>query len=206
MDVLHINRLFVLIIVAVVFTTTASAKYSGVNGGVVAIDLPENTVEAKYGNEPQLIVNNTAFVAIPLETEPSDREVVLITQEDGSTQEVHFIITEKEYQEQRITLANQDYVTPPQETLDRIARDSKDMKEAYARRSPQLAALVEIDVPVEGITTGVFGTKRFFNDQPRNPHSGVDYAADTGTPIITPCSWRSCVSKRYVLQRKHSGG
>jgi murein DD-endopeptidase MepM/ murein hydrolase activator NlpD len=39
--------------------------------------------------------------------------------------------------------------------------------------------------PVPGDPTSVFGTRRFFNEQPRDPHPGLDLRASTGTPVIS---------------------
>lgn len=75
------------------------------------------------------------------------------------------------------------YVDPPKAEQERIARDNAKLARVYAQRSPASPPSGGWLRPVPGEPTGVFGSRRVFNGQKRNPHSGLDLRAATGTPV-----------------------
>jgi murein DD-endopeptidase MepM/ murein hydrolase activator NlpD len=85
------------------------------------------------------------------------------------------------------TIKNTRQVEPSQEDLRRIAGEREITRTALASWSEQTPQL-DFAEPVEGPISSVFGLRRFFNEQPRKPHSGLDIAAAQGTPIRAPAA------------------
>jgi murein DD-endopeptidase MepM/ murein hydrolase activator NlpD len=79
-----------------------------------------------------------------------------------------------------------DKVTPPSSLLDRIRRENAWVDEARRRDIPQTYFLSGFAWPVTGRISGVYGSQRILNGEPRQPHYGVDIAAPVGTPVRAP--------------------
>jgi murein DD-endopeptidase MepM/ murein hydrolase activator NlpD len=99
-------------------------------------------------------------------------------------------IAQREYNIQRVEGVPQQTVTPPQEQLDRIARERALVGAAKARRIERpdllLDTLAGFVWPAQGPISGVYGSQRVYNGSPRSPHYGVDVAVPTGTPVTAP--------------------
>ena len=73
-------------------------------------------------------------------------------------------------------------VTPPESVMQRIAAESRVIREARKNLTSEHFPYRFI-APVEGRISGVFGSQRIFNGQKRSPHSGHDIASPNGTPV-----------------------
>ncbi len=103
---------------------------------------------------------------------------------DGKTETKLLKIAPREWQIQRIDGLPEKQVTPDPKTLERIKRENQLIIEARRKSLAQSLFLSGFIKPVEGVTSGVFGSQRILNGQPRAAHSGIDIAATMGTPVL----------------------
>lgn len=170
-----------------------------VPGGVAVIAVDGGHAgDLRFKGNPVMVIeedgNHYAVVGIALASEPG-RYSLQYRNEDKYT----FTVKPRQYAEQRLTIEDKRKVNPYQEDLARIRRESHEMNAAFTRFDTGLAVATEFDLPVEGPVSSPFGLKRFLNDQPRSPHSGLDIAADEGTPIRAPAPGKVALTGDYFF-------
>ena len=99
-------------------------------------------------------------------------------------------IKSRQYRISRVEGVPQRTVTPPEEQLARIRSERQRVRSAKAKRVQRQDFLEAVKAglawPVTGRISGVYGSQRFYNGKPGNPHYGVDVARPTGTPVLSP--------------------
>ena len=95
---------------------------------------------------------------------------------------------QRDYNIQRIDGLKSTMVTPPATVLARIKSDGDAVRAARQRQAPLGDFWRGFDWPALGRISGVYGSQRILNGQPRQPHYGIDIAAPTGTPVYAPAS------------------
>lgn len=125
-----------------------------------------------------------AVVGVPLTLAPGEHRLQVV--EGLRAREITFTVTPKEYAVQHITLRNQRMVEPPAEDLARIEQDHFVIRGVFERWTDVTVPPLRFDLPAKGRISGNFGLQRYFNNQPRQPHSGIDIAAPVGTPVVAP--------------------
>lgn len=157
---------------------------ASVPGGIYVLTLPEGVAWVTYQDHPVLVRDGRAFAGIAIDARPGDHELVLT----GETLQRHrFTVSDKQYPAQHITLDNPKMVNPDPDDLRRINAEAAAMNAVYASFS-EGPAPGRFSRPLKGRITSAFGFRRVFNGEPRNPHSGLDIAAASGTPVPSPAA------------------
>lgn len=160
--------------------------HAPVPGGVavIALGAHEQHPVVEYQNRRVLTIEGdegwVAVVGIPLSAKPGAHAVRV------GDATLSFIVEDKAYATQRLTIANERMVNPLPEDIARINAERPRLQRARMTFSPRPPASFQLAAPAEGRRSSAFGLRRILNDQPRNPHSGIDIAAPAGSPIHAP--------------------
>jgi murein DD-endopeptidase MepM/ murein hydrolase activator NlpD len=170
-------------------------RVAAVPGGVITFRLPgaaDRLPIAKFGDRQVMVVRKggawLAVLGIGLSTEPGDYQVE-VRNSGGGEQQLPFKVLAKQYAVQELKVApNQVNLSPEDEA--RVARETEKMRGAREAFTAPAPSTLRLEQPVPGRRSSSFGLRRVFNGESRSPHSGMDIAAPTGTPVKAPLAGR----------------
>lgn len=205
-------RSFLLLISLLVSVSAYSVTLptpSATPGGIVLMPLQgidtDRLPNAWYRSNRVMVVPSTdtpyaeqakwlAVIGIPLSAKHTEEQLLVA---NGISFPFH--IQEKEYQAQYLTIKNKKHVNPDPEQVERWKREKAEMTAAFKLWTTPDTPVTEFILPAKGPFSSPFGLKRFFNKQPRNPHSGLDIAAPMGDPIWAPAQSRVAAVGEYFF-------
>ena len=160
-------------------------------GGVVIIPINSKDRPKAFFYDKRVLVigesqNWKAIIGIPLKIELGEHKLKVVS--NGVEANYLFEVVGKAYEAQYLTIKNKRQVNPNKEDMLRITRERKLISKAKINWREIDNVPLRFIKPAKGPFSSSFGLRRFFNNQPRNPHSGLDIAAETGTPIVAPAA------------------
>lgn len=178
--------------------------HSPVPGGVAIVtlgtlDTPPPT--AYYKGKRVITVKPgdhwVAVVGLALSETPGNKQIEVRRGQAKTT--LSFEVKPKKYPTQYLTIKNKRKVNPNPDDLKRIGAEKKRSIAARNRFTEVELNTLKLQPPAHGRRSSAFGLKRFFNKQPRNPHSGLDIAAPAGTPILSPADGEVVETGHYFF-------
>ncbi|MEO5345045.1 MAG: M23 family metallopeptidase [Magnetococcus sp. YQC-9] len=128
-----------------------------------------------------------ALIALDMENQPASVPLkVVVTPPNGAPETLTRTLTipKRKYKEEHLDLPKKK-VDLDQPDMTRAERETAAISATYRLREGRVGFEKGFKMPAAGRFSGVFGSRRILNGQPRKPHNGVDIAAAKGTPVAT---------------------
>jgi len=184
-------------------------------GGVLSIDIRNEYFDQNKELDTEGLMSSICkyslfksrlFVPIPLDFKNKKIEI----KQDGVLLSSNKVFN-KNYRESRITILNNDFVSPSEEFLPRIQREYNLSQKAKNTFTPIKLKDWKMIEPAKGQISSEFGVRRFINNQPRNRHGGMDIAAPEGTKISAPLNGEIIIASNFfykgnVIYINHGAG
>jgi murein DD-endopeptidase MepM/ murein hydrolase activator NlpD len=168
-------------------------------GGIAVVDIGPSNKSVTFDNKRVFTIkrdgNWYALIGISLSEKRKSIKVNI-----GKKEKIIKIGT-KEYKKQYITLdgKKKKYVGLSKKNLDRHYKEKALSKEVLNSFSSSDIDKLQFVKPVNSSFSQSFGKRRYFNNQPRKPHSGSDMSGKIGTPIKAALAGKVKIARDFFF-------
>ncbi|MEO0398091.1 MAG: M23 family metallopeptidase [Pseudomonadota bacterium] len=142
--------------------------------------------KVRLDGEPVMVGDDGDFV-LGFGRDSGSTALLVVTLPNETVERRSLTIEERNFRVERINGLDQSKVSGFTEAqLEKIGVDREKKNAARAVTQPRADWRSGFDWPAKGRISGRFGSQRILNGEPKRPHSGLDIAAPTGTPVRAP--------------------
>ena len=174
----------------------APSTYPG-GAAKVRLGASDTPPRVRLGNDPVLVMRDggewVAVVGVPLSAKPGSKLRL-----QAESRQFEIAVEPKAYGTIRLKVAP-GQVDLSAEDLARYKREREHLDAVLRTFSDGVPSSLSMLHPVKGRFAAPFGLQRYFNDQLRSRHSGLDIAAPTGTPIVAASAGRVIDTTDYFF-------
>ena len=139
-----------------------------------------------YYGDRQLKISPDGSFILGFGRDAALQQRLTVVDPDGVTHQHKFELEPRKYDIQRINGISKRMMNPSEEDLRRIHQEADQVAKARKQDSDRLNFMEHFTWPVIGRISGIYGSQRILNGEPRRPHFGIDIAAPAGTPVKAP--------------------
>lgn len=148
-------------------------------------------------------IGKDGIFVIGFDRDAGSESVLVVVDGSGTSQESKLRIKRRHYNIQRIEGIAKKIMSPNATNVKRARAESALVRKARAISLDRLDFAGPFIWPLTGPITGVYGSQRVYNGEPKRPHYGVDVAAPIGTPVTTPAPGQVTLAHQDMF---YSGG
>ena len=192
-------RNFLLLFLLIPFSYNANALDfygSFTQGGMIKGQT--NPKSKLFINGKNIKISKEGYFVFGIPRDASQKLKVKI-QSINKIQEFEKTVIERKFKIQKIDGLPKRKVTPNAEDMIKIRKEGKLISLAKNKNSNLTDFFSDFIRPVKGITTGVYGSQRILNGEPRRPHFGIDIAAKKGTIIKNSNNGKVLLSEKNLF-------
>ena len=154
-------------------------------------------------NKQKLTVSPQGDYVFAFSRDDKTQYTLAVTSPSGKVETKTFTPAKREYKISRIEGISKKIMNPNKKANVRAQQDRAAIVKVRKISSDLTDFSQGFIAPRSSRITGVYGSQRFYNGVPKNPHFGVDYAGAIGAPVKSPASGTILL---WVPDMFYSGG